>query len=77
MQALRHNPTFGYSAKLQLQIKICRYVQDTGRSQVRSLPTMYSLELRTNLLWPTTRDTYNDDFFDNIVLEPDDDKQLK
>ena len=41
---------------------------------MRSLPTIHNLELRTNLPWPTTRDTYNDDFFD--ILEPDADKQL-
>ena len=49
--------------------KFCRYIRDTGRSQKRSLPTIQSLELRTNLPWPTTRDTYNDDFLD--ILEPD------
>ena len=36
---------------------------------MRSLPTIHSLELRTNLPWPTTRDTYNEDFLD--ILEPD------
>ena len=42
---------------------------------MRSLPTIHSLELRTNLPWSTTTDTYNDDFLD--IFEPDADKQLK
>ena len=42
---------------------------------MRSLSAIHILELRTNLPWPTTRDTYNHDFL-LYMLEPDADNQL-